>query len=308
MLCQPRSLPLGPLAEEAFLPGVSAQEQERGFAAGGRQCCRSPTLRKAEILSGCRGENRFFAVLSILHPNRGQSWGLPPPPPRCTQPCHTFSRGFGASQRFPFPHIKHVTAAKYIEATEQEDFPCLGLHGGTAGVFYSTLFGNTSLAGKCGMGRAAVGVALGCCQEGCNTVEQPRFPAHTLSCSYLQLTSVWISLSPSAASAEPQPGLFLADLFIWVLHCLRPRLSFCCTCASVRNPGSFWHMGGVSFYPKSPSGTDNCLTEDQGEDGVTGGVPAWGWWGGGGYPGSRKKRLDREYMNNKLRCFKFLFL
>lgn len=121
-----------------------------------------------------------------------------------------------------------------------------------------------------------VGGALGSCQEGCNTTEQPGFPGYTLSCSYLQLRSIWISLSRSAASAEPQPGLFLADLFIWVLHCLRPRLSFCCTCASVHNPGSFRHMGGVSFYPKSPSGTDNCLTEDQGEDGATGGVPAQG--------------------------------
>lgn len=35
-------------------------------------------------------------------------------------------------------------------------------------------------------------------------------------------------------------------------------------------------MGGVSFYSKSPSGIDNCLTEDQEEDGATGGVPAQG--------------------------------
>lgn len=35
-------------------------------------------------------------------------------------------------------------------------------------------------------------------------------------------------------------------------------------------------MGGVSFYPKSPSGIDNCLTEDQGEDAATGAVPVQG--------------------------------
>lgn len=132
------------------------------------------------------------------------------------------------------------------------------------------------MADKCGVGRVALGDALDCCQEGCNTMEQPRVPGYTLSCSSLQLRIVWISLSRSAASAEPQPGLFLADLFIWVLHCLGPRLSFCCTCASVHNPGSFRHMGGVSFYSKSPSGIDNCLTEDQEEDGATGGVPARG--------------------------------
>lgn len=130
-------------------------------------------------------------------------------------------------------------------------FPCPEPHWGTAGVFHSPLFGNI-LAGKRGVGRAAVGDALGCCQEGCKPTEQPGFPGYTLSCSYLQLPGVWSSLSRSAASAEPQPGLFLADLFIWVLHCSRPRLSFCCTCARVHNPGSFRHMGGVSFYPSLP--------------------------------------------------------
>lgn len=120
------------------------------------------------------------------------------------------------------------------------------------------------LIGKRGVGRVSVGDALGCCQEGCNCTEQPGFPGYTLSCSCLQLRSVWISLSWSTVSAEPQPGLFLADLFIWVLHCWRPRLSFCCTCARVHNPGSSRHMGGVSFYPKCPSGIDNSLTEHRG--------------------------------------------
>lgn len=70
---------------------------------------------------------------------------------------------------------------------------------------------------------------------------------------------------PLPGAAEPQPGLFLADLFIWVLHCCRPRLSFCCTCARVHNPGSSRHRGGVSFYAQSPPGIDNCFTEHHGE-------------------------------------------
>lgn len=82
MLCQPRSLPLSPLAGRAFLPGVSAQEQKKGFVAGGRWCFWSPAPRKAEIISGCRGENRFIAVPSILH----LSWGLSPPSPGFNQP------------------------------------------------------------------------------------------------------------------------------------------------------------------------------------------------------------------------------
>lgn len=135
--------------------------------------------------------------------------------------------------------------------------------------------------------------------------EQPGFPRSTPACRLAAIHGVCIGLSPSAASSGPQPGLFLADLFIWVLHCFRPRLSFCCTCASVHIPGSFRHRGGVSFYPRSPSGIDNCLAEGEGEDGAMGGVPVWCE---GMHQGGRKKTLDRQYMNNKLRCFKFLFL
>jgi len=274
MLCQSRSLWLAPLAGRAFLPGVSAQEQG-GFAAGDKQCCWSPMLRKAEIFSGCRGENRFFAVLSILYPNCGLSWGLCLPSPGCTQPWQTFSRGFGQANDSPLPTLsvfprpntsRQQSRRIPLPGSAQRCCRCLSLC-----VVWEHLF-----VWQVWHGEGGHGGCTGLLQEGCNTTEQPGLPGYTLSCSYLRLTSVWISLSRSAASAEPQPGLFLADLFIWVLHRLRPRLSFCCTCASVHSPGSFRHMGGVSFYPRSPSGIDNCLTEDQRADGATGGVPAWG--------------------------------
>lgn len=58
--------------------------------------------------------------------------------------------------------------------------------------------------GWCGEGGClAVGEALGCCQEGCTSTEQPGFPGSTLSCSYLQLRSVWISLSRVLQSLSP---------------------------------------------------------------------------------------------------------
>lgn len=124
----------------------------------------------------------------------------------------------------------------------------------------------------------------------------------------LQLSAALECLDqPLPSAAEPQPGLFLADLFIWVLHCWRPRLSFCCTCARVHNPGSSRHLGGVSFYPKSPSGIDNCFTEHQGERMESWRGPSTGR-GNVCSTGSRRKRLDLKYMNNKLGCFKSLFL
>lgn len=50
-------------------------------------------------------------------------------------------------------------------------------------------------------------------------------------------------------------------------------------------------MGGVSFYPKSPSGIDNCLTEDQREDGATGGVRARG---GGNLPWEQEEKAGQK--------------
>lgn len=117
--------------------------------------------------------------------------------------------------------------------------------------------------GRRGVGRAGCGGCTGLLPAGMYQHGAARVswihPVLQLSAA---LECVWFSLSPVL---QPQPGLFLADLFIWVLHCCRPRLSFCCTCARVHSPGSSQHMGGVSFYPKSPSGIDNCLTQHQGE-------------------------------------------
>lgn len=123
MFCQPRSLPLSPLAGRAFLPGVSAQEQKRGFVAGGRWCFWSPALRKAERISGCRGKNRFFAVPSILLLKFGHSWGLSPPPPGLNQPWVHLQPRLWTSQGFTSPLIDHVLLVKSTEATKQKDSP-----------------------------------------------------------------------------------------------------------------------------------------------------------------------------------------
>lgn len=193
--------------------------------------------------------------------------------------------------------------SKGLFAVLSSRIPLPGLHREAAGIFALRYLG-IPLGLVVGAWR---GAAVGClerCQVGCNppTPSSLAFPDPPRLAA---IHDVCIGLSPSAASSGPQPGLFLADLFIWVLHCFRPRLSFCCTCASVHSPGSFRHRGGVSFYPRSPSGIDNCLAEGEGEDGAMGGVPVWCE---GMHQGGRKKTLDRQYMNNKLRCFKFLFL
>lgn len=112
----------------------------------------------------------------------------------------------------------------------------------------SASFGITSWSGSWDMGdsyrvpwRAARWDAAPCTPQQLPFPDPPQLTA---------ICGVGISLFLSAAGPAPQPSFFLADLFIWVLHCSRPRLSFCCTWASVHSSGSFRHMGGASFYPK----------------------------------------------------------
>lgn len=91
----------------------------------------------------------------------------------------------------------------------------------------SASFGITSRSGSWYMGgshrvpwRAARWDAAPCTPQQLPFPDPPRLTA---------ICGVGISLSLSAAGPAPQSGFFLADLFIWVLHCSRPRLSFCCT-------------------------------------------------------------------------------
>lgn len=193
-----------------------------------------PSSKKGRIISSCRGQNCFFAVPSVLLLNLEHSWGLFPESPGFNQPWVPLQPRLWASNASPLSTFSWSNTLK----PQSSRAPLAG----SARCLCPALLASAVWGGGCG----------GCTGLLPGGMYQPGFPGYTLSCSYLH-------------SGEPQPGLFLADLFIWVLHCCRPRLSFCRTCARVHKPGSSRHMGGVPFYPKSPSGIDNCLTEHQGE-------------------------------------------
>lgn len=195
-----------------------------------------PSSEKGRIISGSRGQNCFFffAVPSLLLLNLEHSWGLFPESPGCNQPWVHLQPRLWASNSSPLSvfswsnTLQPQSSRVPLAGSARCPLPCI--------------------IGKRGVGRGLWGMHWAAARR--------DVPA------WLSWIHPVLQLS---ALRRAQPGLFLADLFIWVLHCCRPRLSFCCTCARVHKPGSSRHMGGVPFYPQSPSGIDNCLTEHQGE-------------------------------------------
>lgn len=156
--------------------------------------------------------------------------------------------------------------------------------------------------GRGGVG-LAVGEALGCCQEGWSSTEQPGFPGSTLSCSYLQLGSVWISLSRVLRSLSPASfwqtclsGCYIAAGQGLVSVVLVPGY----TTLAALGTGEECH-----FMPSLPQELITVSQSITGRGWSDWRGPSTGW---GMYPASKKKRLDLQYVNNKIGCFKSLFL
>lgn len=112
----------------------------------------------------------------------------------------------------PLSPCENFLMVKHPEAPKQKDSPAQICTVSFAQRYWQAWCGQGGSGGHTGR------VALGGCQEGFSSTELPVFPASTLSCSFLQLLSVRLSLS-------------LADSFIWVLTLLQAKAQFLlCLC------------------------------------------------------------------------------